>query len=313
MNENFFEEPITERTAYNYLRRLGFKYMKYKKGIYVDGHERDDVRIYREEYLRLKKIHDAHCVRTMPTPEQIKEYMARPKNKRPYVEIVHDESCCNANDDQSSEWVPIGGSPKLKKKSLGKGIMVSLFLTEICGPLRDPDTKKLCVRYLEYGKGKWWRSANMVEHTRDAIRIAEKLFPWAQLIFRFDNSSNHKKFASDALNVQKMNVNSGGKQPVMHPTWFVGADGLEYQSMVTEEGEPKGLQMVLEERGVCCDGFTLNHENPNMNYRTVLASFPDFVSETTILESLIQEKGHLIIYYPKFHLEFAPIEQLWGE
>jgi hypothetical protein len=34
---------------------MGFEYKKYHKGIYVDGHERDDVVTYREEFLAKMK------------------------------------------------------------------------------------------------------------------------------------------------------------------------------------------------------------------------------------------------------------------
>ena len=38
-------------TARNYLKELGYTYSKVKKGIYIDGHEREDVVVYRKIFL----------------------------------------------------------------------------------------------------------------------------------------------------------------------------------------------------------------------------------------------------------------------
>ena len=59
--------------------------------------------------------------------------------------------------------------------------------------------------------------------------------------------------ADDALNANKMNVNPGGKQPLMRPGWFVNKMGLRIkQHMVFPdgpfEGKPKGLRAVCQER-----------------------------------------------------------------
>ena len=42
---------ITERTAINWLRKLGYSCQCSKKGLYYDGHERPDVVKYRKEFL----------------------------------------------------------------------------------------------------------------------------------------------------------------------------------------------------------------------------------------------------------------------
>ncbi|CAI2200136.1 1513_t:CDS:1, partial [Funneliformis geosporum] len=58
--------------------------------------------------------------------------------------------------------------------------------------------------------------------------------------------SNHVAFKSDALVANKMNLKSDGKQLKMRNTIF----GLnnQHQSMVNENGEPKGMKQVLIER-----------------------------------------------------------------
>ena len=42
---------IRARTARRWLKKMGFSYADVKKGVYVDGHERDDVKKYRSEVL----------------------------------------------------------------------------------------------------------------------------------------------------------------------------------------------------------------------------------------------------------------------
>ena len=42
---------IHHNTARNYLKELEYKYAEVKKGIYIDGHERDDVVAYRKIFL----------------------------------------------------------------------------------------------------------------------------------------------------------------------------------------------------------------------------------------------------------------------
>ena len=77
--------------------------------------------------------------------------------------------------------------------------------------------------------------------------------------------------------------------------------------MVTSDGRPKGMRIVLEERGV----DTSRMKAPDM--RLVLRSHADFKNEKTAVESLVQEKGQRAIYLPKFHCELNPIERVWGE
>ena len=58
----------------------------------------------------------------------------------------------------------------------------------------------------------------------------------------FDQCSCHRAFAEESLNVRRMNVRPGGAQPRLHNTVW----GKQVQSMVMEDGTPKGMKMVLE-------------------------------------------------------------------
>jgi hypothetical protein len=41
----------SKTTAHRWLKRMGFEFKQYHKGIYIDGHERADVVAYRKEFL----------------------------------------------------------------------------------------------------------------------------------------------------------------------------------------------------------------------------------------------------------------------
>ena len=62
----------------------------------------------------------------------------------------------------------------------------------------------------------------------------------------FDQSSCHKAMADDRLDASRMNVNPGGKQPLMRDTVWAGRP----QSMVFALGVAKGMRKVLKERGI---------------------------------------------------------------
>lgn len=97
--------------------------------------------------------------------------------------------------------------------------------------------------------------------TKDAIKIFEVKYPDGVGVFIYDCSSAHAVFASDALLAHKMNRGPGGKQPKMRNT-VIPSTG-EPQSMVYPDdyegvdksgkslaGQPKGMECVLQERGL---------------------------------------------------------------
>ena len=69
-----------------------------------------------------------------------------------------------------------------------------------------------------------------------------------------------------------------------------------------------GLRIVLTERGIDTRKMTVN------KMREVVGSHPDFKNEKSMLERfLVEEKGHIMYYLPKFHCELNPIERVWAQ
>jgi hypothetical protein len=254
------------------LKNLGLVHGRYTKGVYFDGHEREDVVRYRNEvFLPLWRQHQRRLV----SFEEDGSWKPPPgllEGEKPLVFITHDESTFNANDGKRQGWMIQGRQP-LKPKSRGKGIMVSGFLTpggRLRVPDHIPDSELLqdpmwvkvddkpvrdAMWLLEYGKDNYWTGDKMVEHAvRVALPIFRYAFPNCQALFAFDNASNHCSFSEDALVAKRMNLNPGGQQPIMR-------EGFDYerglpQAMVFSDthriydlrGKPKGLEAILRER-----------------------------------------------------------------
>lgn len=267
-----------------------------RKGVFVDGHKREDVVAYRNnlfipqwrEYQRRFVVFHEDGTWTIPSTLQVGE--------KAQVLVTHDESTFNANDGKRKMWMKKGQQPNCPKAK-GKGIMVSGFLTpggRLKVPddvldselLQDPmwpletDGKPIqdSMHFLEYGKDNHWTGEKMVEHTiRVAVPIFRYAFPGCQALFAFDNASNHCCYATDALVASKMNQNPGGSQPHLREGFIHSKQWP--QAMVfplnhpnpTLRGKPKGIEQVLREqilwREKRSDGFVFLLQCPTSNNR----------------------------------------------
>ena len=127
--------------------------------------------------------------------------------------------------------------------------MVSDFIDEVAGYLRDGNNQARLM--LEIQKDGYFNNNLLLPQVEKAVDIFEKIHPNTNGIFLFDNAPSHHKVASDALNVQKMNVRPGGKQPLMRDTVWEGS----VQTLVGENGVAKGMKAILQERGVNTKGM----------------------------------------------------------
>jgi len=83
-----------------------------------------------------------------------------------------------------------------------------------------------------------------------------------------DNSQGHSAYPDNALLVSKMNLNPGGKQARLRDGWFI-CDGQKItQPMVfpvdhpSYPDTPKGMKVVLQERGLWRDKMRLECAKP---------------------------------------------------
>jgi hypothetical protein len=135
------EKKISDRTAHRWLSKMGWSYNKYRKDIYVDGHERDDVVEYREKFLDQMKIYE----RYMPifdgeNMEQV-TWPSLNSDEKIHILVTHDESIFFSNDGLDKFWGPNNEQP-LRPKNKGASLHVSEFLCEPIGRLRLGQVEK---------------------------------------------------------------------------------------------------------------------------------------------------------------------------
>ena len=290
--EERFGVSVCIETARVWLHDLGFTQKHHHKTVYFDGHEREDVVAYRKEYVNKMDELDRRCLYPGHTPELL-------PGEKPLIQIHHDESTFYANADQSSHWGD-GALSILKQKSLGQSVKVSDFIEEAGGEYLKHGGEEARLRLETQTEG-YFDNEKLLVQVDKAIDIFEAKYPAAQALFLFDNAPSHKKCSDETLNAEKMNVRPGGKQPVMRSTFFNG----EVQEMVLPNGQPKGLKIVLEERGVDTRGMNADKLREELN------TFEDFKNKVTILQERVEGRGHLCLFFPQFHCELNAIERCW--
>ncbi|KAF8576700.1 hypothetical protein K439DRAFT_1655209 [Ramaria rubella] len=248
----------------SWLKCLGYTKHHHRKGIYIDGHEREDVIKYQTIFT--VKYQDE----TMdPLPMKL-----LPGTKHHHF-IFQDESVFHANDMEESVYLAPGEQQLLH---------VSDFILESTGWLvlsaqKISDLKHLgkWTSHLEAFQGDahkiiypgknydaWWDMKQLLQQVEVAIDIFSILHPDNVGVFVFDCSSAHEVFAPDALSVQRMNVKPGGNQPSMRNTIIpydcplVSKRGTPQSMVFTHEetsdpkliGVLKGMVKICEERGL---------------------------------------------------------------
>ena len=312
---------ISVRRVRDLMNSLGYKYGVWKKGVYIDGHEREDVVEYRQEFLErmiplLDRMAwwsgddmDVNCGRANSRESEV-------------VWVTHDESIFYSNDDGGKGW-GTEEHPDIHKKGKGRSIMVSDFICSCHGRLRLDDLP--IAEVIEPGKNHdgYWQAPDILNQLEQKpIPAFEAMHPSATGLFVFDNSTNHGAYSSDALLAKpdKMNLKPGGEVPAMRSTFFINSSEERIsQSMVLEDGSPKGLRQVLTERNLWidnlkkyCKGTPVPRGDPTCCAIHRMAAQPDFKSQKSILYEALSKTRHICEFLPKFHCELAPIENFWG-
>ena len=145
-----FAGNISLETARTWLHKLGFSHSDKKKGIYIDGHEREDVKEHRKEFiqnmheLELQHLPPPKCDDELRSEEEDDERARRTaQGAKQLVLIYHDESPYSTNDDERKVWTD-GQVGHIRPKGRGSGIMVSDFIDEHNGYLRLTGRTRPC-------------------------------------------------------------------------------------------------------------------------------------------------------------------------
>ena len=314
-----FPWRISLRTAVRWLHYLGFKPVSHRKGVYIDGHERDDVVKHRANYLRtmagLQATHRPPPICSDEPPPTVRD--EREEEKKDLVVIYHDESIYNSNEGQTWMWGE-EERPALLPKTKGSGLMVSDFVDEHDGFLclshqqhqqakaTNPSIQQHTRVVFEYGseRGGYWTGDRFMAQMKTACDIAEIKYPSSThtVVFVLDQSSCHRKFDEKALVARNILVKDGGPRRVRDTVW-----AGQPQSMVMLDGSAKGLRTILQERGI--NTSTLKADD----MRIILSNHDDFVNEKTQVEHYVISRGFQCYFLPKFHCELNPIERVWGQ
>ena len=317
---------ISECTACRWLIKLGWRRTVVQKGVYMDGHERDDVVEYRNKvFLPAIARFEAHMAKH-EGPELKKIMPEIQEGQHRIIIQYHDECCFHAYDEARSLWLREGEQP-LRRKGRGRLIHISDFINEEDGRLVLLDEKGQIIQdarkiiYPGANGDPWWDTKQLMDQIRSAIEIFDTAHPNCQALFIFDQSSAHASLPSDALKAFKMNRSDGGKQRKQRDTKIPQSNPDprfrgQPQKMTSSSGQQKGLQAVLEERG-----FNVSHlkakctpvcpfESQNCCMARLLSQQEDFMNQESMLEAFIRGAGHECLFLPKFHCELNPIEMV---
>jgi hypothetical protein len=142
VQQRFGTVSIHNSTGRRWLHRMQWRYGKALKGMYIDGHERDDVVAYRDTFIErwyrdyeprmvtYDKDGNATYPRGFPVPQG---------HRFRLFLVTHDESTFYAHDRRKAYWIAPGDKPAPVRKGEGSSLMVSDFLTPDWGRLIDDD------------------------------------------------------------------------------------------------------------------------------------------------------------------------------
>jgi hypothetical protein len=338
------KKGITERTARNWLSKLGYRWTLEPSGQYVDGHERADVIHYRQKVFlpRWKELEPTLRIWTLDgKTEDTSSGGPRPGDRKTVV-WFHDESTFYANDRRKKRWCHITETAVPRPKGEGASLMVAHFVSADYGWLQSPDGKETARVLFKAGKNRegYFTNENILEQTQTAMGIAERHYPNDHHIFVFDNATTHLKRPATALSARKM-TKGPSKTFGVEVTVFENGkirytpDGKpEKRKVPMDSGKLKdgttqefyengvfiGMTKILQERGLTneaklkaeCKNFKCPPDATVCCQRRVLYNQPDFADQESALEILCRSRGFEVLFLPKFHCELNFIEQCWG-
>lgn len=277
-------KDLSERTARRYLNILGYRWKSVKKGQFVDGHEREDVVVYRQDkFLPVWKELQKRTVKWITTrgedPRQ--EYGPFEVPGRRVIIWFHDETIFYANDRRKIYWYHKDASATPQAKGEGATLMYSNFISADFGWLVSTDGQRNAAKFMKPGKSKdgYITNEDVQDQATEAMDILLECYPEYEHVLVYDNATTHCKRAEDAISARRMtkgpsdkfgvsvtNRDSAGK-----PIYVLGADGTPEiekikikmgngsfedgtpQSFYFEdgpnEGKFKGMVQILQERG----------------------------------------------------------------
>ena len=135
-------QSISVQTARRWLRQMSWRYTCKKNGMYIDGHEREDIVAYWNGFLQCWKEYEKQFVvydndgKILSTPTRF----PIPQGVRfRLILVTHDKSTFYQNDRRKTKWSRLGEKATTEQKGEGQSLMASDFLTLEWGHLVSAD------------------------------------------------------------------------------------------------------------------------------------------------------------------------------
>ncbi|CAK5272250.1 unnamed protein product [Mycena citricolor] len=244
------KKPISVRTAERWMKRHEYRWTSRPKGMYSDGHEREDVVAYcqnvflprwREYSKHTRKWTKVSAQRNgvdvevtedhKRTKKEVEEskweeweedaecvFVAGPDG-RIVVIWRHDESIFYAHDRRTLCWVLSSETAKPLPKGEGKSLMFIAFVSPDHGWAARMSIRPGANRDGYYG------NKEILEHATAMMDYLDANHPDEKHVLAYDNATNHTARAPDALSARKMPMNTPGidKKTNTQKNWFAKA------------------------------------------------------------------------------------------
>jgi hypothetical protein len=133
---------ISIRTARCWLKKLDWRYGRKRNGMYVDGHEREDVVQYRNEFLKRWQEYEKRMVTYNNNGEIDTTPVGFPVpqgTRFRLILVTHDESTFYAHDRRKNQYTHATDKATPQRKGEGPSLMIADMLTLEWGRLKDGD------------------------------------------------------------------------------------------------------------------------------------------------------------------------------
>jgi hypothetical protein len=98
------KKPLCKRTACQWLIKLGWRLTVLRKGVYMDGHEQDNVKKYWQEVFLPAMAKFEACMTRYEGPELRQVPPSLASGEKEIIANFHDECCFHVNDHKSRAW-----------------------------------------------------------------------------------------------------------------------------------------------------------------------------------------------------------------
>lgn len=192
-------KPPSLSTAKRWMHQMGYRWRKTPSGLYIDGHEREDVVVYRQTVFLRKMAEIEQQLYTGSEPTAGLWLLLR-------CVWFHDESVAAAHVRRQLGWVHESENPVPRPKGEGPTLMVADFVSEAFGWLRSPDGKESARVLLKPGKNRdgYFANDGVLIQLSEAIDIVQRWFPMLDHDFVLNNARTHTKRDEHALSARSM-------------------------------------------------------------------------------------------------------------